>query len=104
MMGDQARDNQGNQKPEHGCEGQTNSSAVEHVNISVADDWLERFPDVVDALKQAGLTVDQELEVVGIVSGVVDPARLADLARVPGVLAVEPARTIQLPPPESEIQ
>ena len=78
--------------------------AIENVNVSVTDDYLDRFPEVVKAAKKAGLKVEQEMETLGIVSGCIDAAKVDDLSRVRGVAAVERARTIQLPPPDSEIQ
>jgi hypothetical protein len=78
--------------------------AIENVNVSVADDCLDRFPAVVRAAEKAGLKVEQALEIVGIVSGSIESAKLEDLARVPGVAAVERSRGFQLPPPDSEIQ
>ncbi len=78
--------------------------AIETVNVSVTDDYLDRFPEVVKAAKKAGLKVEQELETLGIVSGSIDSAKFEDLSRVRGVAAVERARKFQLPPPDSEIQ
>ena len=78
--------------------------AIETVNVSVADDYLDRFPDVVKAAKKAGLKVEQEMETLGIVSGSIDSAKFEDLRRVRGVSAVDRAREFHLPPPDSEIQ
>ncbi len=78
--------------------------AAEDVNVSVADDHLARFPDVVRRMEKAGLKVQQQLEAAGVVSGSIDRAQLPDLEEVEGVAAVEPSRSFQLPPPESEIQ
>ncbi len=78
--------------------------AAEEVNVSVADDQLARFPDVVRRMEKAGLKVQQQLEAAGVVSGSIDSANLSDLERVEGVAAVEPSRSFQLPPPESDLQ
>jgi hypothetical protein len=78
--------------------------ASEKVNVVVADDYLDRFSEVVKRAKEAGLQVEQPLETIGVVSGSIDPAKLAALKRVEGVTAVEPSRDFQLAPPESEIQ
>jgi hypothetical protein len=77
---------------------------TERVNVSVADDHLDRFTEVVRRMEQAGLKVEEQLEQVGIVSGSIDSAKLADLDRVQGVGAVERSRRFQIAPPESEIQ
>lgn len=78
--------------------------AAEDVNVSVADDHLNRFPDVVRRIKKAGLKVEHELEAAGVVSGSIDRAKLSDLEQVEGVAAVERSRGFQIPPPESDIQ
>lgn len=71
------------------------------VLVSVADEALADLAVVVDALRQAGLSVTEVLVSVGVVTGTVDSDRMPSLSAVPGVLAVEPDRTIQLPPPDS---
>jgi hypothetical protein len=76
--------------------------AVEHVNISIEDDYLDRFSDVVQHCEEAGLKVEQELEGVGVVTGLIDSDKLADLEQVEGVAAVESERQFQLSPPDSE--
>ena len=78
--------------------------AAGDVNVSIADDHVDRFPDVVQGMKEAGLRVSQQMEAVGVVSGSIDPAKLSDLKQVEGVAAVERSRSFQLPPPESDVQ
>lgn len=78
--------------------------ADENVNVSVADDHLHRFDEVVRRMKRAGLKVDQQLEGVGVVSGSIDSAKVQDLEGTPGVSSVERSRTVGIAPPESDIQ
>ena len=59
---------------------------------------------VVDQLQRAGLTVDQVLGAIGVVTGSVAQQDRATLAGLDGVLAVEDDLTFQLPPPDSDIQ
>ena len=77
---------------------------AENVNVSVADDHLGHFPEVVRRMEKAGLKVEQQLEAVGVVSGSIDPAKLPDLEQVQGVTAVERAREVRIAPPESDVQ
>lgn len=77
---------------------------MEHVLVSVADEALADMSAVVDALRLAGLSVTEVLSSVGVVTGTVDSDRMSSLSAVPGVLAVEPERTIRLPPPDSPVQ
>ncbi|WP_291418589.1 hypothetical protein [Actinophytocola sp.] len=77
---------------------------MEHVLVSVADEALAEMSAVVDALRRAGLAVTEVLPSVGVVTGTVDSDTMPSLSAVPGVLAVEPDRGIQLPPPDSPVQ
>ena len=74
------------------------------ITISVDDDHLSRLPAVVAALRAKGVTVDQVLETAGVIVGSVDTADLAGLTDIEGVAFVEPERTFQIAPPESEVQ
>ena len=78
--------------------------AAEDVNVSVDEDHLDHFDDVVRAIEKAGMKVQRRLALTGVVSGSIDTARLPDLEQVPGVAAVERSRVVRIPPPESELQ
>jgi hypothetical protein len=77
---------------------------TEQVSIAVADDYLEKFSEVVQRIEQAGLRVEQQLEIVGIITGSIDSDKIADLDKVEGIATVERSRGYQLPPPDSPIQ
>jgi hypothetical protein len=70
----------------------------EEVVISVADDRIDDMSTVVEALRAAGLRVDEVLHSVGVVTGTVDGKSLDFLSAVPGVAEVERSQTFQLPP------
>jgi hypothetical protein len=74
------------------------------VVVALEDERLADMSAVVDALRDAGLRVREVLTAVGVVTGTVDGDRLSSLSAVPGVAAVEPERTIGLPPPDTPIQ
>jgi hypothetical protein len=78
--------------------------AEEQVVISVADDQVDDMASVVDALRHAGLHVDEVLDSVGVVTGTVDGDALGSLSTVPGVAEVERSRQFELPPPDSTVQ
>jgi hypothetical protein len=65
---------------------------------------LERVPDVVKRLREAGMEVTQALPTTGVVTGSAPASQIADLERVEGVTAVEPSRRFDLPPPDSPVQ
>ena len=59
---------------------------------------------VAQQLRAAGMTVEQVLPAIGVITGTVAAELRAALAELPGVLAIEPEQTFRVPPPESEIQ
>ena len=73
------------------------------VTVLVADDHLDAMDDVAAALQQAGLRLQSTLPATGVITGAAeDPAALE---AVPGVAAVEAARTdVGVPPPDSPLQ
>lgn len=75
-----------------------------HVIVSVADDQLADMSTVVDALRRAGLTVNEVLDGAGVVTGTVAGNAVAALSTVPGVVDVETQQEFRLPPPDSSVQ
>lgn len=76
----------------------------EQITVSVADGHLDRIDEVVARLEACGMHVDQVLRAVGVITGSVDAPHLQALGALSGVAAVEPQRTVQLPPPDSDVQ
>jgi hypothetical protein len=74
------------------------------VNVLVADDYEDRFPEVVEAARRAGLDVVEQLPTIGLISGEIDAAKRPMLDGVPGIASIEESRDFQLPPPDSEVQ
>ena len=72
------------------------------VTVLVADDHLDAIDDVAAALQEAGLQLLATMPATGVITGAAeDPAALAS---VPGVEAVETARDLGVPPPDSPLQ
>jgi hypothetical protein len=75
------------------------------VTALVADDQRAAIDAVAARLAAAGLSVGAVLPRLGVITGsVADRGAVAALECVDGVLAVEPARTVSLPPPDSPVQ
>jgi hypothetical protein len=74
------------------------------VVVTVEDEYLTDLVAVVDALRAAGLRVGEVLAVAGVVTGTAERDRMSSLSAVPGVAAVEAARTFGLPPPDASTQ
>jgi hypothetical protein len=64
----------------------------------------DRFAEVIEAARRAGLTVTGEQPILGTLSGTITEDRMPDLRAVAGVESVDRDRTIRLPPPDSPIQ
>jgi hypothetical protein len=65
------------------------------VSVTVSDERLDRFAQVVAALQAAGLRLEAALEGIGAVTGEVEgPEALERLRRVAGVAAVEEQREV----------
>lgn len=79
------------------------SSRSAPVGVVLAVD-PDRFAEVVEALRRAGLTVNGEQPIVGTLSGTVAEERIPALEAIDGVESLDRERTIQLPPPDSPIQ
>lgn len=79
------------------------SSQSEPVGVILAVD-PDRFAEVVEAARRAGLTVTGEQPILGTLSGTVAEDRIPALREVAGVEAVDRDRTVRLPPPDSPIQ
>jgi hypothetical protein len=80
------------------------SSALTAVQISVADDYLTRFADVVGRVQKLGFEMEQELPDIGVMVGQMPAERVGELESVEGVGYFERPRSFQVPPPESDIQ
>ncbi len=78
--------------------------AILKVSISVDDEHLAMFADIVKQLRNAGFEVEQELESVGVVTGAADSERISVLRNIPGVSQVEVERVVEIPPPQSKLQ
>jgi hypothetical protein len=64
----------------------------------------ERATDVIERLREAGMQVTEALPTTGVVTGCVPASQVADLEQIDGVIAVEAARQVDLPPPDSPLQ
>ncbi|KFF96429.1 hypothetical protein IQ62_36710 [Streptomyces scabiei] len=79
------------------------SSRSEPVGVVLAVD-PDRFAEVVEALRRAGLTVTGEQPIVGTLSGTVAEERIPLLEAIDGVESLDREHVIRLPPPDSPIQ
>jgi UDP-N-acetylmuramate-alanine ligase len=72
--------------------------------VSVDDEHLDRFSEVVRGVEAAGMEVEQKMEDLGVLAGSIDSKKVESLRRVEGISHVEESRGFQLPPPDSDVQ
>jgi len=72
--------------------------------VSVDDEHLDRFSEVVRGVEDLGMEVEQKMEDLGVLAGSIDSERVEALRRVEGVSHVEESRGFQIPPPDSDVQ
>jgi hypothetical protein len=71
------------------------------VNISITDEQLPHFAEIVASLRAAGLEVTSTSPSLGFVSGTIDSSKLPDLQQIDGIDAVEADRDVGIPPGEN---
>jgi hypothetical protein len=74
------------------------------VSVLIDDSALPRIRAVARRLAQAGLAIHEVQEGTGTITGTIATAKLMSLRKLEGVAAVEEARQVAIPAPDSEIQ
>ena len=82
----------------------TEPMAKKSVVVTLDNEHMSQIEQVADECRAAGLVVHEFLEMLGQVTGEIDPDKENELRKVSGVLSVEESQEYQLPPPNSEIQ
>lgn len=75
-----------------------------NLTVSVADDHLKDFSEVVARCRKAGMIIKHEMKSIGMISGSIDEASVEKLRRIKGVSLAEPEGSFQIAPPDSDIQ
>ena len=74
------------------------------VIVTVADAHLSKLPALAAQLAAKGLKVAHTMESTGMISGSAPRGKLAQLRAVDGVTAVEASGSVQIAPPDAEVQ
>jgi hypothetical protein len=74
------------------------------LSISVDDEHLSRFANVLKDAEKAGMEIEQKHKDLGVATGSIDADKIDSLRSVKGVKHVEEERKFQIPPPESDVQ
>ncbi|MGJ7906649.1 hypothetical protein ACOQFL_09235 [Actinopolyspora sp. H202] len=75
---------------------------AEEVVVTVRDEWLDHIDTVVRRLRRIGMRVDRVLELVGMITGLLESEHFDAARAVPGVAAVERGETLRIPPGENQ--
>ena len=74
------------------------------VTVIVAESHAGAIDELAARLRQAGMDVEQVLGALGVITGSIDDVQLAAIEALPGIAAVEPQASFQIPPPDAELQ
>jgi hypothetical protein len=74
------------------------------LSVSVDDQHLSKFSEVVKKVEKAGMTVDEKHRDLGVVNGSIDKDKIDSLRQIDGVEHIEEQREVRIPPPESDLQ
>jgi hypothetical protein len=74
------------------------------VSVSVDDAHVNQILKVAEGLQSVGMDVEQTLPSVGVISGSISSDQVNRLYEIEGVQHIEPERSYQLAPPDSNVQ
>jgi hypothetical protein len=75
------------------------------VIVTIGQDRMENLKQIASELQSRGLHITNEpLENLGMISGMAESTSIEQLKQVNGVTAVEKVGTVQIPPPDSDVQ
>ncbi len=74
------------------------------VLVTVGDKHLKKLPEVAAALEARGLKVAHTLASSGLITGSAPAQALDRLREVAGVAAVERSGSVQIAPPDADVQ
>lgn len=74
------------------------------LSLSVDDEHLSKFSEVVKKVEKAGMTVDEKHKDIGVVNGSIEKDKIDSLRKVDGVEHIEEEREVRIPPPDSDVQ
>ncbi|GAB3545125.1 hypothetical protein J2S53_001083 [Actinopolyspora lacussalsi] len=75
---------------------------TDEVVVTVHDEWLDHIDTVARRLRRVGMRVDRVLELVGVITGVLEREHFDAARAVPGVAAVERGETVRIPGGENQ--
>lgn len=84
--------------------GHSDPQKVELI-ITIADNSMASLSHIASELQRRGLEISGEpLESLGMISGMAEESIIGELMSVDGVISVDKAGSVQLAPPDSDVQ
>ena len=74
------------------------------ISVCLDDAHLHNIEKIAQQLQSAGVSVEQSLAGIGIISGSIDRDRIQSLYQIEGVKQIEQQEVYQIAPPNSAIQ
>ncbi len=74
------------------------------LSVSVDDEHLSKFSEIVKKVEKAGMKVDEKHKDLGVVNGSIEKDKVDSLRKVEGVAHIEEEREVRIAPPESDVQ
>lgn len=76
---------------------------IKHVIITLHEEYIESLPEIITDLHNMGMVVSREYD-SGIVIGSVEEEKIENIRGLHVVQSVSEEKTIQISPPDAEIQ
>jgi hypothetical protein len=64
------------------------------LSVLVQEAHLNRFAEIVQSCRNAGMVVQREMSSVGVISGTIDSSDVPKLRHIDGLQQIEPSRTL----------
>lgn len=72
--------------------------------VSIDEAHLAQIQQISQRLQSSGMTVEQTLATIGVITGSINADRLENITQIEGVKNVETQQNYQLNPPHSDLQ
>ena len=74
------------------------------ITVSIDEAHINQIQEIAAQLGAMGMEIKQTMPAIGLVIGSVQAEKIPSLYKVEGIQNVEPERTYQLAPPNSDVQ
>ena len=72
--------------------------------VSVAQEYRDQMPALIEQLEAVGMTNIESLAAVGVITGLLDESKIEEISRISGIAQVERSQAARIPPSGSEFE